>query len=100
MSKQTGTMGTKAGRSMSTYPTTDQHADWLMSFDADAINALATTEDRPDWLMLIVRRWYKCTMVIEDDIARNASTHRDATIATRSDHPCNDRRNVLHALSS
>jgi hypothetical protein len=55
---------------------TDHDAEYQASpqFDDDAIDALAMTEDRPDWLMEYVRLWYRTTsdkyrMRIEDAIA-------------------------------
>jgi hypothetical protein len=54
---------------------TDHDAEYQASplFDDDAIDALAMTEDRPDWLMWWITEWYKGSdkyrMVIEDAIA-------------------------------
>ena len=55
---------------------TDHDAEYQASefFDDDAIDALAMSEDRPEWLMAIVRHWYrtfsdKYRMVIDDAIA-------------------------------
>jgi hypothetical protein len=30
-------------------------------FDDDAIDALAMSGDRPEWLMFFIRRWYRST---------------------------------------
>ena len=55
---------------------TDHDAEYQASeqFDDDAIDALAMTEDRPEYLMSRVRFWYrhrseKYALVIEDAIA-------------------------------
>jgi hypothetical protein len=54
--------------------TTNHDAEYQASpfFDDDAIDALATTEHRPEWLMPSIRSWYvrssKYATVIEDAI--------------------------------